>query len=403
MTENQKEVMSNILDSLFKYNKLSCALSGKAGVGKTYLVSNLIKKVRSTNTPVVVCAPTHQAVNVLNSSNPDLCAVTIHSVLGLLPDFELKNFNPEKPEFGRNKEDNMPNKGLLIVDEASMIGKNIIGHIKTLCKGYKSKVLFVGDFKQMNPVGESSNGIFNSEVHDVFHLTEVLRTKSASIQKYVDDIRDGDIYIPEPSDDIRVIDKRDYQYDDDCILAYTNKSVSFWNSNYKLHHHGTEKLIEGDSIRFYRSVGNIQNGSVGIVTSISGQFVFADIDGFGKERLSLCTDEKKYKDDYMKNRNKAMSTQGVEQRKKEWAKFYSFRNSNLIMDDISIYRKNHGKPEFITVKKDFDFSYAQTIHKAQGRSIEFLAVDYKDIRGKEINELMYVAMSRVSVRLTILV
>jgi ATP-dependent exoDNAse (exonuclease V) alpha subunit len=56
-----------------------------------------------------------------------------------------------------------------------------------------------------------------------------------------------------------------------------------------------------------------------------------------------------------------------------------------------------------TITKQLDFAYAITIHKSQGSTYSDVVVDTTDIRGSESKALLYVAATRTSENLTILI
>jgi exodeoxyribonuclease-5 len=161
-----QEVSLEVLENWYRSNETTASLIGAAGTGKTTLAKYFLDKVKPKCT---VTAPTHKARFVIQRAigrNSD----TIQRILGLQPDFNIENFNINSPTFamkGRVKIEG----DLLLIDEASMINKQLKDYLELLSKDFNFKILFMGDKRQLPPVGESTSSAFN----DVKVITE-LRT-----------------------------------------------------------------------------------------------------------------------------------------------------------------------------------------------------------------------------------
>ena len=153
LTSHQSEVLSQGLEILETSKRL--LIKGSAGVGKTYLVDELLK-ILSKGIPkyksIYCSAPTNKAVAVLASkitekeNSPNLSLITIHSALkiGMVTDKNtgIKTFKPlisSNPKY-------MPLVGvaLLIIDESSMIGEEMLGWIEEHATTNKTTVIFIG-------------------------------------------------------------------------------------------------------------------------------------------------------------------------------------------------------------------------------------------------------------------
>jgi exodeoxyribonuclease-5 len=150
-------------------------LGGYAGTGKTFTVTALLKAYRRTR-PLVVTAPTHKAVHVLRGMGlpdnpPALQYATIHSVLGLQPVYDVDTGATRLRQSGPA---NLPHNALLVVDECSMVGRELYGHILRAAAQLGAQVLFVGDPAQLPPVREKESPTFAETSHQVT-LTAVVR------------------------------------------------------------------------------------------------------------------------------------------------------------------------------------------------------------------------------------
>ena len=97
---------------------------------------------------------------------------TIHSALRLKRDIDpasgVVSFKPDPYN------DNIPldKVGFLIIDEASMVNKEILSYIEKNTKDIK--VIFIGDEGQLPPVGEPFSPVFHAE-YPILELTEIIR------------------------------------------------------------------------------------------------------------------------------------------------------------------------------------------------------------------------------------
>ena len=124
----------------------TAVLGGYAGTGKTFTVTELLKGYLNAR-PLVVTAPTHKAVHVLRGMGlpenpPALRYATIHSVLGLQPVYDVDTGEQRLRQTGPV---DLPRHALLVVDECSMVGRELYAHILRAATRAEAQVLFVGD------------------------------------------------------------------------------------------------------------------------------------------------------------------------------------------------------------------------------------------------------------------
>lgn len=143
-------------------------LRGPAGTGKTHLVKYLLSNhLRKYMDSVALCAPTNQAVKVLKSLSTGCDCLTVYSLLGLRMEEHEDTLRLEKAD--RSSDGNYK---LIVVDEASMVGEDLLGFIKeSIARGLR--YLFIGDTDQINPVGESKSLVWN--LFPGTKLTKVIR------------------------------------------------------------------------------------------------------------------------------------------------------------------------------------------------------------------------------------
>jgi len=178
LTEDQSVALEKMILFSTKASQRIFTLSGFAGVGKTTVMTQFARDVVSRGVPVVLTAPTNKAVKVLDDMRRDINLAevkcrTIYSLLGLKVDInnEIKrvNFDAAKPYEPFKK-------GVIIVDEASMVGEDLFRYLASdILNLYPEvKIIFVGDPMQLPPVGEKEAVPFSGGF-EMFSLTEIVR------------------------------------------------------------------------------------------------------------------------------------------------------------------------------------------------------------------------------------
>jgi ATP-dependent exoDNAse (exonuclease V) alpha subunit len=156
-TEHQKQKVEEALEILKKSNRL--LIKGSAGVGKTTLIRFMLPFLKGK---IVFSAPTHTAVGVIEkniSKEPNYKFSTIHRELQYKKIIDNKTGEKYfRPEINKNYPP-LKNVSFFILDEASMIGVDMLDNIEKYCPPY-CKLIFLGDDKQLFPVGESYKSVF---------------------------------------------------------------------------------------------------------------------------------------------------------------------------------------------------------------------------------------------------
>ncbi|MEI6415163.1 MAG: AAA family ATPase [Pseudomonadota bacterium] len=146
------------------------ALSGPAGTGKTFLISRLAAHLAEMGYRLHLTATTNKAARVA-SRMADQEPKTIHSLLGLQP---VEDVDQGRQVLQRKREPAVASGSLVIVDEASMVQRELLKEIRSAALDANAKVLFVGDAYQLPPVFEQHAPVF-SMIAQQSHLTTVHR------------------------------------------------------------------------------------------------------------------------------------------------------------------------------------------------------------------------------------
>lgn len=154
-------------------------ISGPAGVGKTTLLKHLhdmkdhVKVGQLLNRKVIdrwaFTATTNKAAAVLsNALNEE--ATTIHSFLGLKV---YNDYATGQSKISRGKNSEIKDGYLIVIDECSMIDKQLMRYIKECT--INCKILYVGDHCQMAPVMEDLSPVFLNNRPAI--LREIVRSQ----------------------------------------------------------------------------------------------------------------------------------------------------------------------------------------------------------------------------------
>lgn len=169
------------------------ALRGSAGTGKTTLIATFLKELKFPYRASRVCisAPTHKAKKVLQAKTGWRNSETTQALLGLKMDVSLENFDPNNPEFEPQGETKMRDYEFIAIDEASMINSLLFNRIVELAIQCGTKILFIGDPKQLNPVKEMHISPALISPINSYELTQIIRQEAGNpLIQILDALRD---------------------------------------------------------------------------------------------------------------------------------------------------------------------------------------------------------------------
>lgn len=452
--EQQVEAL-NRLHKFINSKELEFTLSGYAGTGKTYLLKYFINHV--CNVSVCPTAPTHKAVRVIEKVL-NRKGKTLQSLHGLRPNLDIANFNISNPQFDPRGIDYIKNYKLVIIDEASMITNDIYELNLRRAKEYGTKILYVGDPLQLPPVQRSNkeSKVFSNP--NQYTLTQIMRQEEGNSLLHLfplirsDVINRGRLFLNHIFENrIDLTDNVGYKllnrslFDEELInhfsldhiktnldyarvLAYTNERVKYINKfiRSQIIEHNDEILTQDDILTSYTTIVDefnqpiITNSEDYYIDSIRPYINSFEIKTYAINLRSIWTNgitntlqvvdhtDESFKTYYkiLNHLHYTAINAHRSERSRKWVEYYKFKESMLSMINFRLNESNNNA----LVKKDIDYGYAITVHKAQGSTFDNVFIDLQDIvyyithtgqlkaRGDMdiVNRLIYVALSRAS-------
>ncbi|MFA5207574.1 MAG: AAA family ATPase [Candidatus Paceibacterota bacterium] len=417
--------------------------------------STIIKKVLDTyRYGVVVSAPTHKAKKVvMNTTGMD--GQTLHGLLGLRPDVNLDEFNPNDPKFNPIAIPRISDYNWVIIDEASMINQELFNLVIEKTKDTRTNVLYMGDPAQIPPVGEKESAVFTQGTHESHWLTKIERQNDTNPLAFVyDALRnnlnrlDGGFLRKSVMNElgegvIFTVDKREFrtaildkfqspEFREDSdfakVICWRNETVMASNMVIRkaLFGEKTDIIEIGDLLMGYRSIMNDKQ-NYNIIEN-SADYTVLEKSDLSENAYNLKGYMIKIKEDLAHGKHKLqdvfiinhidhdnlhkyaemhdMYRDMAKANKKLWTKYYDFRRGSMIMVTIDKYRNGLYRPKSEIIAKDFDYGYAITGHKSQGSTYTHVFVLENDINDnwvlKERNQIKYVALTRPSMTATVL-
>ena len=388
-------------DTLQKHKNVF--LTGGAGVGKTTITREVIKKYEAEAKKVAKLASTGMAATLINGQ-------TLHSFLdlGIASDVDELQKNG-KYEIKKKIKKLIFSMDLIVIDEISMVSESLFEMIELRLKqaDFQGSLLVVGDFLQLPPVVRGYGEVkfafeslaWQRFAFEVIELTHIYRTDDLAFISLLNAVRFGEIdealhnklndYIKPLPNDLSAFtflfgknisaqrhNKMQLEFIDEELISKEaqivkhSKTVSEREVERFMEDARIEKELQikvGAPVLFTRNAWNYFNGERGIVVNADESYVYVQ-----------------------KSDGKVIKLEAVAQNKTLWKEKTVAGKKELVEEPVvSIYQY------------PIKLAFAITIHKSQGMSIEDLIIETNEIFAPS---QFYVALSRSSnpARLTLI-
>lgn len=389
-------------------------LRGFAGTGKTFLMRKFQEFASTKSRTVLFTAPTNKATKVLSKSVGKTCRTT-YSQLGLRmeqkDDKLVLRYADDRPY--------IPAKAVLVIDECSMIGKDLYRFIDKTQAETGCKVLYVGDPAQLPPVGEAVSPSWKATLvkdhrallKQVMRYDNELLALSMKIRNRLKDKNwtGSPIRGNHREEEGVWLYKSQHRFIEHIVqygqpqdflsrkvLCWRNRTVDRYNSIIRENFGFTKPYEPGDIVLVAEPVE--QNGT--IVAQIDEEFTVEAVKSSSitlDERYPVwmlqCRDEENKclklmipkdwssVDRYLSELAATAREAPAKDRRRAWQEFWSTRNL------------------FNRVR----YGYAMTVHRSQGSTYEEVMVDQTDILSnrdkREAFRCLYVSCTRPTKRL----
>ena len=417
---------------LYDWFNSDFTLVGFAGSGKSMSLQSLLHRVKQHHhIDITATTPTNKALKVLKAfgKSSHITGIeyqTIYQSLGMK--LEINDDGKEEAVGDKDGKQNLQDFDLAILDEASMLNASM--HTRIIGLNDRPKFIFMGDSKQLKPVGDKNISPVFTNVLATYTLDIVMRyPEGSAIANLVTAVRDnvGSSAWIDPNeyadnDKVIVVDNEDfldrliedlksdrYQDNPDSVKAicYTNKVVD-WINNYcheKLYGSKSDAFVPGERLVSTKPVTRWSpaNGTEIILKNrfeVDVLAVVADeIEGYKawQVRASVVDEDRRVR----------LMIVDPSERKRLASELDDLRQMALKLPKGSFERKAAWK-EMYKLRNSFDsvvHSFSGTCHSAQGSSYNHVYIAERDILRcrdhLERSQLKYVAYSRAMEKLII--
>lgn len=445
LNDQQKSALKE-LEAFVNGDDTSITLSGYAGTGKTTIMGIFNEYLkRRIQADIIFSAPTHRANAVTRQKTPNAKVVTLQSLLGLRPDFDITEdmFDLHKLKFEQVGDVKIEYDSIVIVDEASMIQDSLYDFLLKQIAAKGAQIIFVGDKGQLRPVKANNiSKVFRNDGAQL-QLTKVERTGDNPILKESTRVRNGEDFSYETdiapngqgveysSDKTRIRefvrtslkemkDSQDPLYF--RVLAATNSSVEAYNSAIRqiLYGRRPAQLYEGELVMGYsnreydslRKKYKLMNSGDYVVQSVKPTTIQIDLTyPDRKESISMegykvtlkdaiDTSASSFTIDVVSNFETDENIIKVQEyiqtlwsmRKQLLAEGNPTAARSVVEKINRIQNKIHTMRDIkdangrLKLRKSFDYGYAHTIHKSQGGTYSKVLINDSSINTFGFND-----------------
>lgn len=445
LNDQQKSALKE-LEAFVNGDDTSITLSGYAGTGKTTIMGIFNEYLkRRIQADIIFSAPTHRANAVTRQKTPNAKVITLQSLLGLRPDFDITEdvFDLHKLKFEQVADVKIEAASIVIVDEASMIQDSLYDFLLEQIAAKGAQIIFMGDKGQLRPVKANNiSKVFRNDGAQL-QLTKVERTGDNPILKESTRVRNGEGFSYETdiapngqgveysSDKTRIRefvrtslkemkDSQDPLYF--RVLAATNSSVEAYNSAIRqiLYGRRPAQLYEGELVMGYsnreydslRKKYKLMNSGDYVVQSVKPTTIQIDLTyPDRKESISMegykvtlkdaiDTSASSFTIDVVSNFE---TDENIIKVQEYIQTLWSMRKQllaegnptaarsvvekiNRIQNRIHTMRDIKDANGRLKLRKSFDYGYAHTIHKSQGGTYSKVLINDSSINTFGFND-----------------
>lgn len=265
--------------------------TGFAGTGKTTCMKKVAEIAQSRSLKIEYTAPTNKAAKVLREVTGKAVTTYVFLNLRMTRDGAAKAITRGKTKRNYSKID------VVVVDEASMVNKELFGYLEDAARKYGFKVIFMGDPAQLPPVNETESKALKGEVgaslkkvmrHDNQILTfatkvrEQIYMRNPSIKLLNDNDGEEGVWVLDKSDFKEMIfyaaREGEFNGETSKIIAWRNEQVRYYNDLVRIATYG-DKAVPGEFLKGERiTVGSVCMWGEEVLMTTDDEGLILDID-----------------------------------------------------------------------------------------------------------------------------
>lgn len=408
LNDQQFQAVTGILEwskTILTGQDTARTLVGFAGSGKTFCLRLLAYLLPFT----VLCAPTNKACKELQKLQTGRPCFTIYSLLGLRMEQVEDTIKLTKTEVNKASK-----YKYVILDEAGMVNRQLFEYIKD-AMSYGTRFIFVGDPKQLPPVGEAHSLVFDRyPTHKLLKVmrhdnqilsmaTHVRKSRLSEIEFANDNDNNEGVWYLDQDDfnsEIKRYAKRDQFAQDTKVLAWRNRTVDAYNKMIRTSIYGKEEINRSQFLVNDRVVMTAPY-------EIDGQIALTTDDELVVKSVYVEVERINHLTCYF------LEVQHIDSGLKYTITCIHESSEADLQEMLADLAREARRPKcghlwrhFWGLKQRFaqvKYAYALTVHRSQGSTFENVFVDCDDIlvnsNRKEAKRCLYVAVSRPSRRL----
>ena len=411
LNRDQQEAFIDVIAFINSSEKFM-NISGPAGVGKTYLISEIADNILKLQTgyktlkSVHITATTNKAAAVIRSemASKNFEITTIYALMNLRV---KEDYSTGMAHCVPTPKWAIHSNELIIVDEASMINAQLFRYLE---KGTDStcKIIFVSDQNQLSPVGEPISLIYAQGYKTTYLTKPVRNAESPALMELCEQAKQTvltGVFTPiKPvpgiidlidGTQLRGVLEREYINEDTNrrVISYTNKRVVEYNTFIRLAKGYRTPFVVGEVLSNNTSAEVVGKDRlytdqivkvVSIIEKKMSSLIIKDLPiHVLKLQLQDFYTQSYYIVDCFANPQDRDAALKYYSSRKQWQLYFKIKNNYPDLRPIA----------------------ASTTHKAQGSTYQSVVVDLADI-GKSTNRdqtarMQYVALSRPKTRIYI--
>ena len=380
--------------------------TGYAGTGKSTKLTKLVSTLNPTTT--VIIAPTHKALHrLVNELPPEYEVKTIHSLLGWIPAINEEAKRVEHIDTTIKLEKDLNEYDTIVIDEAGMMSEDMLleitGKLEEANDYDTDNIvlhLFLDPY-QLLPVKGTQ---IQTDPETTKNLTTQHRSESPDVVtlytkfvNYLEGTNKDDLSTPY-SKNVKEFDISKFKKGD-RLLAYTNKAVGDWN----------QTIAKQLGVKGYEGQ-EVQLGNILDLVECK-QFVYPTLSDLmkwyhsGKLKLQNTRINKRFLEASLNQLLVNKHIEFISDGNLVYPIIVGIGKANVVLKEAksrAVEDKKHFKDVYALGRAYImDYSYATTVHKAQGSEFKRVFIDKRDIQKSIFNNsytnyarLMYVAISR---------